>query len=158
MSRHMTKPTKWPVRPAKTSAPIWSKSSLCAQWIAKDPRFLHADSEDWSDWVDAQVDPSLRWAHRSFCWFCLTAANISCSTEWLYKCLGRTTNDTMFLMIRLKMYRNDPKFSDRYAWANIADPAQAAPTGAVRSGSTLFAIPSASLDAWFYGKATLFKF
>ena len=33
------------------------------------------------------------------------------------------------------MYRNDPKFSDRYAWAN---------RGTVWSGSTLFAIPSAS--------------
>ena len=36
-------------------------------------------------------------------------------------------------------YRNDPKFSDRYAWANSADPDQT-----VWSGSTLFAIPSAS--------------
>ena len=35
-------------------------------------------------------------------------------------------------------YRNDPKFSDKYAWANSADPDQTAP------GSTLFAIPSAS--------------
>ena len=26
--------------------PVWSESSLCAQWVAKDPRFLHADSED----------------------------------------------------------------------------------------------------------------
>ena len=33
-------------------------------------------------------------------------------------------------------YRNDPKFADRYAWANSADPDQ--------TGSTLFAIPSAS--------------
>ena len=24
----------------------WSESSLCAQWVAKDPNFLHADSED----------------------------------------------------------------------------------------------------------------
>ena len=23
----------------------------------------------WSDWADAQADLSLRWAHRSFCWF-----------------------------------------------------------------------------------------
>ena len=23
----------------------------------------------WSDWVDAQADLSLRWAHMSFCWF-----------------------------------------------------------------------------------------
>ena len=42
------------------------------------------------------------------------------------------------------MYRNDPKFSDRNTWANSADPDQTAPRGAVRSGSTLFAIPSAS--------------
>ena len=39
----------------------------------------------------------------------------------------------------ISKYRNDPKFSDRYAWANNADP-----RGAVWSGSTLFAIPSAS--------------
>ena len=25
---------------------VWSESSLCTQWLAKDPRFLHADSED----------------------------------------------------------------------------------------------------------------
>ena len=39
------------VRPAKTQIslgirPVWSESSLCAQWVAKDPRFLYADSED----------------------------------------------------------------------------------------------------------------
>ena len=45
---------------------------------------------------------------------------------------------------KLEMYHNDPKFSDRYAWANSADPDQTAPRGAVWSGSTLFAIPSAS--------------
>ena len=42
------------------------------------------------------------------------------------------------------MYRNDLKFSDRYALANSVDPDQTAPRGAVRSGSTLFAILSAS--------------
>ena len=26
--------------------PVLSASLLCAQWVAKDPRFLHADSED----------------------------------------------------------------------------------------------------------------
>ena len=31
----------------------------------------------------------------------------------------------------LMMYRNDPKFSDRQAWANSADPDQTAPRGAV---------------------------
>ena len=51
MSRIMTKPTKWHVRPAKTQISLgirqaWSETSLCAQWVAKDPSFLHADSED----------------------------------------------------------------------------------------------------------------
>ena len=42
---------KMSVRPAKTRSnlsvrPVWSESSLCAQWVAKDPIFLHADNED----------------------------------------------------------------------------------------------------------------
>ena len=47
----MIKPTKWSVCSAKARVslgirPVWSESSLCAQWVAKDPRFHHADSED----------------------------------------------------------------------------------------------------------------
>ena len=38
----MTKPTKWNVRPAKTQISL----GIRAQWVAKDPRFLHKDSED----------------------------------------------------------------------------------------------------------------
>ena len=39
------------VHPAKTQIslgirPVWSESSLCTQWVAKDPSFLHADSKD----------------------------------------------------------------------------------------------------------------
>ena len=46
----MTKLTKW-LRPSKTQislgiCPVWSESLLCTQWVAKDPNFLHADSED----------------------------------------------------------------------------------------------------------------
>ena len=45
------KTNKMSVRPETTQislgiCPVWSESSLCTQWIAKDPRFLHADSED----------------------------------------------------------------------------------------------------------------
>ena len=45
------KTDKMSVRPAKTQIslgihPVWSESSLCAEWIAKDQSFLHADSED----------------------------------------------------------------------------------------------------------------
>ena len=51
LSRSTSKPTKWPVRPAKTQIslgirPVWSECLLCDQCVAKDPRFLHADSED----------------------------------------------------------------------------------------------------------------
>ena len=38
------------------------QSSLCTQWVAQGPRFLHADSED-SDQT-GQADQSLCWAHR----------------------------------------------------------------------------------------------
>ena len=45
------KTNKMSVRPANTQIslgirPIWSESSLCAQWVAKDQSFLHADNED----------------------------------------------------------------------------------------------------------------
>ena len=51
LSRLMTKPTKWPVRPAKPQIslgirPVWSESLLFAHWVAEDPCFLHADSKD----------------------------------------------------------------------------------------------------------------
>ena len=79
LSRLTTKPIKWPVRPVKTQInlgirtvwsasedsnqpghprPVWSESSLSAQWIAKDPRFLHADSEDF---VQTGRMPRLIW-------------------------------------------------------------------------------------------------
>ena len=69
------KNNKMTVRPAQTQTslgirPDWSESSLCAQWVVKDPSFLHADGEDWSDWAYAHADLSLRWAHMPFCWFC----------------------------------------------------------------------------------------
>ena len=50
MSRRMTKPTKWRV-PSKDSdqpghLPILIRAFACAQWVPKDPWFLHADSEE----------------------------------------------------------------------------------------------------------------
>ena len=52
--------------------PVRSESSLCAQWVAKDPNFLQRRL--WSDWADAQAELSLRWAYRSLCCFCRAAA------------------------------------------------------------------------------------
>ena len=59
----MTKSTKWRMHPAKTQfslgiCPVWSESSLCAQWIAYDPKLLHVDSED-SDQIGQM--PRLIW-------------------------------------------------------------------------------------------------
>ena len=47
-----------------------------ALWVAKNPMYFQADTEDWSDWVDAQADLSHCRVHRSFCWFCHAAAEL----------------------------------------------------------------------------------
>ena len=47
-------------------------------WVLSYP--LSAQRRLWSDWVDAQADLSLRWAHMPFCWFCHKAAQMSWST------------------------------------------------------------------------------
>ena len=57
------KTNKVTVHPAKTQISldirqVWSESSLCAQRVAKDPSFLHADSED-SD--QTGLMPSMIW-------------------------------------------------------------------------------------------------
>ena len=70
MSRDMIKPTKTQI--SLGIRPIWSESSLCAQWVAKDPSFLHADSEDWSDWAYAPADLSFRWTHSQLVGFIMS--------------------------------------------------------------------------------------
>ena len=82
MSQRITKPTKWHVHPAKTQirlgiCSVWSESSLCAQWVAKDPSFLYADSKDSNQTTDAQADLSLCWAQMPFCRFCYALAHMA---------------------------------------------------------------------------------
>ena len=55
---------------------VWSESSLTTWRKLGFLATLWAHSEDWSDWVDAQADLRLRWAHRSFCWFCHEATQL----------------------------------------------------------------------------------
>ena len=62
------------VRPAQTQIslgirPVWSESSLCAQWVAKDPSFLHVDSED-PDQTGRML--GFRWAHSHFVGFVIS--------------------------------------------------------------------------------------
>ena len=55
LSRRMTKPTKWPLRPAKTQIslgirPVWSESSLSAWRNIVSSATHWAHCKDWSDW------------------------------------------------------------------------------------------------------------
>ena len=73
-SHLMAKPTKWPVRPAKTQislgiCPVWSESLLCAQLVAMDPNSSGGQQRLRSDWANAQADLSLRWTHMPFVGF-----------------------------------------------------------------------------------------
>ena len=70
MSRFMTKPAKWPLRPAKTQVslgirPFWSEASLCALMIAlRTSAFLM-----WTaDSIDCEIGLTPWW----WCFFCLT--------------------------------------------------------------------------------------
>ena len=55
----MTKPTQWHVRSAKTQIRVYAK------WVARNPRFLHADSRDsvLTKTADTQADLKLHWQH-----------------------------------------------------------------------------------------------
>ena len=78
------KTNKMSVRPANTQislgiCPVWSESSVCAQWVPKDPGFLHADSED-SDQTGRM--PRLIWVFAG-----RTCHFVGFDMRWL-KCAG----------------------------------------------------------------------
>ena len=79
------------VRPAKAQIslgihPVWSVLS-----VAKDPCFLHVDSEDWSNWADAQAGLNHCWAHMPFWWFCHEGSHI-CQSRCTLKPQKMTLN------------------------------------------------------------------
>ena len=82
---------------------------MCAQWVAKDPSFLHADSELRSDWVDAQADLSLCWAHISFCWFCHEAAQMATTRNSDEACFS-TLCAVLISMMAKEVSLNRPHF------------------------------------------------
>ena len=97
-------------------------SPLCAWWVAKDPSFLHGVSED-SDQTGRM--PRLIWV---FGGRTLTLLVLSCrGLFWP----NPTRTPPM-----VSAYRYDPKFSDWQVLANDQT------ESAIRSGSTLFYIPS----------------
>ena len=71
---------KWHVCPAKTQislgiCPVWSVFTVGVKkpWVLSYP--LSAHWRLWSDWVDAQADLSLRWAHIHFVGFVMSRLN-----------------------------------------------------------------------------------
>ena len=103
------KTNKLTLRPAKTQIslgihPVWSESPLHSMG-AKNPRFLHADSEDWSDWVNAQADLWLCWAHRLFCWFCHATAQMRFClyNTVMHQNLGNLTNSKLKTSLNSKI-------------------------------------------------------
>ena len=100
---------------------------------------------------------NLLWNKEFLSETCGQTVNHSVSSDWINSCicimcfqiLGCQTENNIkthrhkinFYILNSKIlrYRDDSKFSDRKVWLNSADPDQTA-----RSGSTLFAISSAS--------------
>ena len=88
LSRLMTKPTKWHVRPAKTQIGLGIRPvslirvfavRMMKAWTLSYP--LGAQRRLWSHWADAQTDLSLRWANMQFSWFCHDAALFRICTQ-----------------------------------------------------------------------------
>ena len=103
MSRSMTKPTKWPVRPAKTQislgiCPVWSESLLCAHWVAKDPSFLHADREDWSDWSESSLGAQVILLVLSCCGSNVLNRMVWSLSVWFLKSPPRYDRNMQFLI------------------------------------------------------------
>ena len=75
------------VRPAKTQISlgirqVWSESSQCTQWVAKDQSFLHVDS-GCPGWSESSLGAQPR------CWFCHVSAHVPLSftlSGWNYSC------------------------------------------------------------------------
>ena len=62
LSRDMTKPTKW----------VCAQRRLRSTWALNGKLSSCGQGRLWSDWVDAQADLSLRWAHSHFVGFVMS--------------------------------------------------------------------------------------
>ena len=93
------------------------QSSLCVLWVAKDPTFLHADSEDCSDWADAQVDLSHRWAYMWFCWFCHALTQMVFSIRHYLNC-------NYHCVWRFRSYRKHHAPTSSWPWRYSGSPSR----------------------------------
>ena len=78
------KTNKMACAPSEDSDQPGHPTSLKKDWVFSYP--TERTAKTLSDWVDAQADLSLRWAHRSFCWFCHEVAQVMfrgfCDFQW----------------------------------------------------------------------------
>ena len=101
------KTNKMSVRPAKTQISlgirlVWSESSLCAQWVAKGPKFLQADSED-SDQTGRMARLIWVFAGRTLILLVLSCRGSFCNRFlWLTKSLKRTCSSFLRFTKTLK--------------------------------------------------------
>ena len=89
----MTKPTKWVcaqqrLRSAWASAHS-DQSSLCAQWVAKDPSFFHVDSED-SDQTGRMPRPIWVFTGHTVTLLVLSWGGSYHLLEWNWQCYEKT--------------------------------------------------------------------
>ena len=101
------------MRPAKTQislgiCPVWSESLLYAHWVAEDPSFLHADSED-SDQTGRM--PRLIWvfAGRTLTLLVLSCRGSNTVHRSRYDHYSVFSNGRLFLF---SLYRKNLKHSD----------------------------------------------
>ena len=85
----MTKPTKWHVRQAKTQlsfASAHSDQSLrCPHEETLGPQLpIERTAKTLIKLADTQADLSLRWAHRSFCWFVMRRLRLHLNAWFLH--------------------------------------------------------------------------
>ena len=83
LSRIVTKPTKWYVRPTKTPPSLIRVFAVRMKkaWVLSRP--LSAKRRLWSDWADVQADLSLRWAHSHFVGFVTRRLSYCCRLTFL---------------------------------------------------------------------------
>ena len=78
LSRYMTKPTKWHVRPAKTQINLGWVFALRSMGSLGPKPSLSGQRRHWSDWADVQADLSLRWAHSHSVGFVMRRLKLFC--------------------------------------------------------------------------------
>ena len=126
----MTKPTKW------LCAQRRFRSSLCAEWVAKDPSFLHADNED-SD--QSGLMPRLIWV---FAGRTLTLLVLS----FRGSIINHGTPDIIAVMFGNRA----SNYLDGEGMVNSVETDQTALIGAVWSRSALFAHAYQSQNLGFF--------